>query len=60
LKYYFGSASLAASGEKKVKGPSEYEKFLAQYDGLSPWDRFVRVIVDQLRILFFRYDYNKN
>ena len=60
LKYYFGSSSLIGSGESKVKGPSEYEKFLAQYEGLSPWDRFVRIIVDQLRIIFFRYDYNKN
>lgn len=60
LRYYFGSLSLISTSDIKVKGPSEYEKFLDQYKNLSPWDRFVRLIVDQLRTIFFRYDYNKN
>jgi hypothetical protein len=60
LKYYFGSSSLAGSGKSKVRAQSDYERFMAQYEGLNPWDVFVRIIVDQLRIIFFRYDYNKN
>lgn len=33
---------------------------MLQYKDLSPWDRFVRIIVDQLRVIFFKYDANKN
>jgi hypothetical protein len=39
---------------------SEYDIFLQKYSGLNAWDRFVRIIVDQLRVIFFNYDYNKN
>lgn len=60
LKYYFGSNSLCATTKPTEAVLSEYDRFLKGYDGLSPWDRFVRIIVDQLRLIFFRYDYNKN
>lgn len=62
LKYYFGSLSLCNVEPAKVseKVLSEYDNFLLAYKGLNAWDRFVRIIVDQLRVIFFRYDTNKN
>ena len=64
LKHYFGSASPVCKEELIVepvaKVLSDLEKFLLQYKDLNPWDRFVRIIVDQLRVIFFKYDTNKN
>jgi Ca2+-binding EF-hand superfamily protein len=62
LKYYFGSLSLCGKVESKPVEPvlSDLDKFLLAYKDLSAWDRFVRIIVDQLRVIFFRYDANKN
>ena len=65
LKYYFGSMSLARTEQikeekvKKVELTAEQE-FLAKLKDLSPWDRFVRILIEQLRSIFFLYDYNKN
>lgn len=63
LKYYFGSASLARIDTIKDNKPvqlSADQKFLLELKDLSPWDRFVRILIDQLRTIFFLYDYNKN
>ena len=62
LRYYFGSCSACLKEEPKPKEKplSAYEEFLLAYKDLNPWDRFVRIIVDQLRVIFFRYDTNKN
>ena len=63
LRYYFGSCSACLKEEIIPKEPkpqdkplSAYEEFLLAYKGLNPWDRFVRIIVDQLRVIFFKYD----
>jgi len=65
LRYYFGSLSPILRESFKVEKPtqpvlSEYEQFLLKYKDLNAFDRFVRIIVDQLRDIFFRYDANKN
>lgn len=64
LRYYFGSCSPACKDELTVepvaKVLSDLEKFMIQYKDLNPFDRFVRIIVDQLREIFFKYDTNKN
>ncbi len=60
LKYYFGSLSLAKDNKPVEKVLTDYEQFLLGYKDLNAWDRFVRIIVDQLRVIFFRYDLNKN
>ena len=59
LKYYFGSASLARIDTIKDNKPvqlSADQKFLLELKDLSPWDRFVRILIDQLRTIFFLYD----
>lgn len=63
LRYYFGSLSAACKGEVKPvesKPLSEDELFLKGLEGLSAWDRLYRIICDQLREIFMRYDHNKN
>jgi len=65
LRYYFGSCSIGAVTTipvKKVeeKVVSESDQFYLSLKNLSAWDRFVRVIVEQLRLIFFKYDTNKN
>jgi len=63
LKYYFGSASIARIEQVKVTPTvvlTADQKFMLSLKDLSPWDRFVRILVDQLRTIFFLYDYNKN
>ena len=65
LRYYFGSLSVAREEQvreekdKKVALTAEQE-FLNSLKDLNPWDRFVRILVEQLRNIFFLYDYNKN
>lgn len=65
LRYYFGSLSPVLRESFKVEKPApppltDYEQFLLKYKDLNGFDRFVRIIVDQLRDIFFRYDANKN
>ena len=64
LRYYFGSCSPVAREEVKLepvqKPLTDLEQFLLAYKDMNPWDRFVRIIVDQLRVIFFKYDKNKN
>lgn len=63
LKYYFGSLRTSASTittttiTEKVDPDAEWLKSLS---GLSALDRFIRLLLDQLRNIFARYDYNKN
>lgn len=33
---------------------------MSKLDGLNPFARFSKIIIDQLRNIFFKYDYNKN
>ena len=54
LKYYFGSLR----PEPIVVNPDQ--AWIDAYDGLSPLDRFLKQLLDQLREIFFRFDYNKN
>lgn len=63
LKYYFGS--LRASGKEINKNDTKIEvdpdqDWLNGLKGLSALDRFIRLLLDQLRNIFLRYDYNKN
>lgn len=71
LKYYFGGASIAAldtinvrpKGDKDGKNTailSEDQKFMLALKDLPPFERFSRIIIDQLKAIFFKYDYNKN
>lgn len=66
LKYYFGSLSLGRldtlSVKKNTSAPvlSEDQKWLLSLANLNAFDRFVRIIIDQLRKIFYNYDYNKN
>lgn len=62
LKYYFGS--LRTSGTtitttvKEVVDPDA--EWLKSLSGLSALDRFIRLLLDQLKNIFARYDFNKN
>jgi hypothetical protein len=64
LKYYFGSLSPIAVSTKVIapapKALSALEQFLLAYKDFDAWERFRRIIIDQLRDIFFRYDANKN
>ncbi len=73
LKYYFGGASIAALETVHIvpKGKisqckdtgavlTEDQRFLDNLKNLSLFERFQRIIIDQLRDIFFRYDHNKN
>lgn len=61
MRYYFGSLS-PICGEidipKKEEDPdADWKK---QLGNLSLLDRFIRWIMDQVRELFMKYDFNKN
>lgn len=66
LRYYFGGASIAAletiaRSKKKIATPlNEDQKFILSLQGLNPFERFSRTIIDQLKEIFYRFDYNKN
>lgn len=66
LKYYFGGASLAAldnikeTTDNKGAPLSEDQAFLNSLSDLNPFERFSRIIIDQLKNIFFKYDHNKN
>lgn len=73
LKYYFGGASIAALETVHIvpKGKlsqckdtgavlTEDQRFLENLKNLPLFERFQRIIIDQLRDIFFRYDHNKN
>lgn len=66
LKYYFGGASIAALDDidtSVVKCPvplSEDQAFFNSLKDLNPFERFSRILIDQLKNIFFKYDYNKN
>ena len=69
MRYYFGSASLACIDDRKLPGGdcldskpvlSKDQLFLQKYEGLNPFERFARIIIDQLCVTFSLYDYNKN
>lgn len=50
MKYYFGSLSQCYKDEKvEVRVPTDYEKFLEKYKDLDAFERFRRIIIDQLR-----------
>lgn len=63
LKYYFGSLRAAGKeinkAEIKVQVDPDQD-WLNGLKGLSALDRFIRLLLDQLRNIFLRYDYNKN
>jgi Ca2+-binding EF-hand superfamily protein len=62
LRYYFGSQSVASEHVEPavLKKLSADEEYLLSLQNLSAWDRFVRLLTDQLRSIFQRYDFNKN
>jgi hypothetical protein len=66
LRYYFGGASIAAletlsRGKKLASSPlNEDQKFILSLSGLNPFERFSRTIIEQLKDIFSRFDYNKN
>lgn len=66
LRYYFGGASIAAletlaKSKKKISAPlNEDQKFILGLQDLNPFERFSRTIIDQLKDIFYRFDYNKN
>lgn len=69
LRYYFGGLSSAALDDDILRqqhnvdkpiGLTEDEKYKLSHKDINPFDRFARIIVDQLRTIFFYYDYNKN
>ena len=63
LKYYFGSLRGQKHEIKKKVEEARIdpdEDWLKSLQNLSPLDRFIRMIHDQLRNTFLRYDYNKN
>ena len=69
MRYYFGSASLACLNDINLPGGdcldskpvlSKDQLFLQKYEGLNPFERFARIIIDQLTVIFLTYDYNKN
>lgn len=57
LKYYFGSLSEAA---KDTKNPYDLSSTNVDNSELSPWDRFIKLLHDQLRVKFLIYDSNQN
>ena len=69
MRYYFGGASLACLNDVNLPGGdsldskpilSKDQMFLKKYDGLNAFDRFSRIIIDQLTLILGLYDYNKN
>lgn len=62
LKYYFGS--LRGDNIKNDKQPYDpvdpHKEWLDSLANLSALDRFIRLLLDQLRNIFARYDFNKN
>lgn len=66
LRYYFGGASIAAldtlARSKKVSSSplNEDQKFILSLKDLNPFERISRTIIDQLKEIFYRFDYNKN
>lgn len=75
LRYYFGGASIAAldtihiqpkgkalASEKVTGSPSltEDQRFLDKLKDLPVFERFSKIIIEQLRIIFQNYDYNNN
>ena len=59
LKEYFGSLS-PISNLEKVINKTEEELYLESLSKLSAMERFIRMIIDQLRNVFFLYDFDKN
>lgn len=72
LKFYFGGASIAAldtihikpkgkeDDGKNTAALNEDQAFINKLKDLNPFERFSRIIIDQLNNIFFRYDVNKN
>lgn len=63
LKYYFGTLRVQKYEVKKkpIEEPVDPDlEWLNSLKGLSGLDRFIRMLLDQLRRIFLRYDYNKN
>ena len=46
--------------KKKTRKLSPDELYLESLNSLSPLDRFIRMMIDELRKIFYRYDFDKN
>jgi hypothetical protein len=69
LRYYFGGASIAAletinkippKKDDKPVAMNQDQSLLHKLKDLNPFERFSRIICDQLNVIFFPFDYNKN
>ncbi len=64
LKYYFGKIQ----GDGQINSATtidtvvddEESRFWNDLAGLNPFDRFVQLLLRQLKITFMRYDFNQN
>lgn len=65
LKQYFGGMSIAAQkptyqAEIKIGKLSEDQNLMYALQKLSVLERFVRLLLDQLKEICMQYDFNKN